>query len=491
MSSSSYSSSHRNMNKSYSSKPHSRKFNSPTKRDSKSRHSKMRSLNEKAKKEITGRFLSRYEEMFKMHNNKNTNRDKLMKTPSPSGKKKKKKKKKYGYEDTDDEDTSHSTTPGRALANCGHRLFPAPAITAKSWVVADFKTGKILWERNSKKRLPMASITKIITALCVFDICKKNRKNVQTELVTVSKLAAVTIGTSACLKTGDKLSALELLYGMMLPSGNDAACALAEYFGGKYLLKEKVQHHNMMVNNNNNKNHTNDTSDRNYESKYNTDDDDDFLVPEIDDYASDTTVSSDASSSDNEMERTREQQRLENNRNNSKRYINAFVAYMNEKIVNDVKVNDTTFKNPHGMDQDGHTSTAYDIAQIASYTMQKEKTGILQQIVRTVEYNWKSKFNNKDPKTGKLRQCRWLNTNKLLFRNKSVTGFKTGVTRNAGPCLASSMKMEKGIEILVVTLDSSSRQSRWTEHTKMFKWACKNLGVKAKNSVRYKNNSVL
>ena len=54
------------------------------------------------------------------------------------------------------------------------------------------------------------------------------------------------------------------------------------------------------------------------------------------------------------------------------------------------------------------------------------------------------------------------NTNKLLFRNKSVTGFKTGVTRNAGPCLASSMKMEKGIEILVVTLDSSSRQSRWT-----------------------------
>ena len=215
------------------------------------------------------------------------------------------------------------------------------------------------------------------------------------------------------------------------------------------------------------------------------------MVPEIDDYASDTTVSSDTSSSDNEKERTREQQRLENNRNNSKRYINAFVAYMNEKIVNDVKVNDTTFKNPHGMDQDGHMSTAYDIAQIASYTMQKEKTGILQQIVRTVEYNWKSKFNNKDPKTGKLRQCRWLNTNKLLFRNKSVTGFKTGVTRNAGPCLASSMKMEKGIEILVVTLDSSSRQSRWTEHTKMFKWACKNLGVKAKNSVRYKNNSVL
>ena len=110
-------------------------------------------------------------------------------------------------------------------------MFPAPAITAKSWAVADLKTGKILWERNARKQLPMASITKIITAMCVFDLCEKYRRGLTTEQVTVSRLAASTIGTSANLKAGDELTVLDLLYGMMLPSGNDAACALAEHFG--------------------------------------------------------------------------------------------------------------------------------------------------------------------------------------------------------------------------------------------------------------------
>ena len=93
--------------------------------------------------------------------------------------------------------------------------------------------------------------------------------------------------------------------------------------------------------------------------------------------------------------------------------------------------------------------------------------------------------------SGKRRNCKWVNTNKLLYRNKNVTGFKTGVTRNAGPCLTSSMKMEKGISILIVTLGSSSRQSRWTEHAKLFKWAGKNLDVKPKLSARYKDHGAI
>ena len=72
----------------------------------------------------------------------------------------------------------------------------------------------------------MASITKIITAMCVFDLCEKYRRGFRTEQVT-SRLAASTIGTSANLKARDELTVLDLLYGMMLPSGNDAACALA------------------------------------------------------------------------------------------------------------------------------------------------------------------------------------------------------------------------------------------------------------------------
>lgn len=50
-------------------------------------------------------------------------------------------------------------------------------------------------------------------------------------LVTISCEAAETVGTSAELQTGDSLAVLDLLYGLMLPSGNDAAIALAEYFG--------------------------------------------------------------------------------------------------------------------------------------------------------------------------------------------------------------------------------------------------------------------
>ena len=71
-------------------------------------------------------------------------------------------------------------------------------------------------------------------------------------------------------------------------------------------------------------------------------------------------------------------------------------------------------------------------------------------------------------------------------KQREKFGVHTSVTSRK-----SSMKMEKGIQILVVTLGSSSRQSRWTEHTKLFKWASKNLGVKPKKSVKYKQNQAL
>ena len=107
---------------------------------------------------------------------------------------------------------------------------------------------------------------------------------------------------------------------------------------------------------------------------------------------------------------------------------------MNQKVTNEVRVKDTTLKNPHGMDQNGHASTAYDIVQITSFAMKEENRGILQQIVQTLEYTWRSKTKGENLAAGKRRNYKWINTNKLLYRNKNVTGFKTGVTRNAGPC---------------------------------------------------------
>ena len=413
------------------------------------------------------KFLGAYGELYL--ENKTANGS--FKSPSPSSKSKKSRRRR-GIVSNDT-----NLTPGRALANNRHRMFPAPAITAKSWAVADFKTGKILLERNARKQLPIASITKIITAMCVFDLCKKYRRGLTTEQITVSRLAASTIGTSANLKAGDELTVLDLLYGMMLPSGNDAACALAEHFGAillRYHSSRKLS----------------DTDESKCGSELF------YRMDEANDYDSDTTVASD-SSGDREKDHvllcdshTMHVQDAKKN-HTSQRQIDAFVNYMNEKVMNDVRVKDTTLKNPHGMDQNGHISTAYDVAQIASFAMKQGNNGTLEQIVQTLEYTWRSKTKDKNLVAGKKRSCKWVNTNKLLYRNKHVTGFKTGVTRNAGPCLTSSMNMEKGISILIVSLGSSSRQSRWTEHAKLFKWASKNLDVKPKLSARYKDRNAI
>jgi serine-type D-Ala-D-Ala carboxypeptidase len=112
-----------------------------------------------------------------------------------------------------------------------------PAVTAKEWAIADGKTGKILWHSTTTEKRPIASTTKIMTALLVLELAVKDNK-VLNEIVTFSEKAAKTPGSSAKLRTGEKLPAKELLYGLMLPSGNDAAVALAEHFGSRFPGKE-------------------------------------------------------------------------------------------------------------------------------------------------------------------------------------------------------------------------------------------------------------
>lgn len=79
----------------------------------------------------------------------------------------------------------------------------------------------------------MASTSKIMTAWVVLNLAAADAK-VLDEVVTCSERAAKTPGSSAKLLAGEKVSARELLYGLMLPSGNDAAVALAEHFGGRF-----------------------------------------------------------------------------------------------------------------------------------------------------------------------------------------------------------------------------------------------------------------
>lgn len=108
-----------------------------------------------------------------------------------------------------------------------------PHVTAKAWVVVDAKTGKVLRGGNEAEARPMASTSKIMTAWLVLGLAAGDPKVLE-EVVTYSERAAKTPGSTAGLKAGDKVPAGELLYGLLLPSGNDAAVALAEHFGPRF-----------------------------------------------------------------------------------------------------------------------------------------------------------------------------------------------------------------------------------------------------------------
>lgn len=94
--------------------------------------------------------------------------------------------------------------------------------SASAAIITDAKSGAVLFEKNAHTPLPMASTTKIMTALCVIECAEPDT------IIEVSENAASTEGSSIYLKKGEKISVLDLLYGLLLESGNDAATALAE-----------------------------------------------------------------------------------------------------------------------------------------------------------------------------------------------------------------------------------------------------------------------
>ena len=104
--------------------------------------------------------------------------------------------------------------------------FPVGAISAQKAILLDANTGRVLYEKNPDSRSLIASTTKIMTALVVCEQC-----NVL-DRVKIPKEAVGIEGSSMYLQEGEVLSVQELLYGLMLRSGNDAAVALAIYCGG-------------------------------------------------------------------------------------------------------------------------------------------------------------------------------------------------------------------------------------------------------------------
>lgn len=99
-------------------------------------------------------------------------------------------------------------------------------ISARAAILIDAASGRVLYAKNADARCPMASTTKIMTALLALENSAPN------EIVTASERAAGTGGTSIYLSAGETLSMEEMLKGLMLRSGNDAAVAIAEHIGG-------------------------------------------------------------------------------------------------------------------------------------------------------------------------------------------------------------------------------------------------------------------
>ncbi len=107
-----------------------------------------------------------------------------------------------------------------------------PFVTSRVWAVADGRTGSVLWGHRESEAVDIASTTKIMTALVVVRLMNGDPK-MRSESVIFSKRADLTEGSTSGVREGERLPVHELLFGMMLPSGNDAAVAFAEHFGGR------------------------------------------------------------------------------------------------------------------------------------------------------------------------------------------------------------------------------------------------------------------
>lgn len=112
------------------------------------------------------------------------------------------------------------------IANIPQRVGASVSVGAKGAVLMEQKSGRVLYEKNAHTKMRIASITKIMTGILAIESGKMNH------YVKVSENATHAEGSSVYLKPGEKIKLRDLVYGLMLRSGNDTAVAIAEYIGG-------------------------------------------------------------------------------------------------------------------------------------------------------------------------------------------------------------------------------------------------------------------
>ncbi len=243
-----------------------------------------------------------------------------------------------------------------------------PHVSAYAAVLMEWQTGTLLYEKNAFTRMHPASVTKMMTALLALENGRLE------DTVTVSEEAADQPGSSMYLKANDVYTLEDLLYGLMLNSGNDAAWAIAEHIGGT---------------------------------------------------------------------------------------AEAFFEMMNRRARSIGAIN-TQFRNPHGLTDPNHYTTAFDLALIARTCLRHP---FFRHLVATKE---------KDiiDAEGRVR-AQLGNTNRLLWLYLGADGVKTGTTESAGQCLVSSAT-RNDMRLLCVVLAS---HDRWADSAALLDYGFENWRV--------------
>lgn len=246
--------------------------------------------------------------------------------------------------------------------HAGPKVIPkAPAIAAKSYILVDYNSSKIIAQNNADMPVAPASITKVMTAYVVFAELEEGNIKLSDQ-VTVSKKAWKTPGSRMFIKVNSKVSVEDLLQGMIIQSGNDASVALAEHIAG----------------------------------------------------SEDT-----------------------------------FAALMNQH-AQELGMKNSNFLNSTGLPDPKHKTSAKDLAILANALIRRFPQ----------YYKW---YSTKEFTYNNIKQP---NRNKLLWRDNSVDGMKTGFTEDAGYCLLSSAKRDN-MRLISVVLGTDSTNARAQESQKL------------------------
>lgn len=243
-------------------------------------------------------------------------------------------------------------------------VISADKLSAASAVLIEAETLAVLEAKDASARRPMASTTKIATAITAIELWDQ-RGNSLSDTVSVDKSAAGIEGSSIYLFAGERITMENLLYAMMLESANDAAAAIAIAVSGS---------------------------------------------------------------------------------------IEAFAEEMNA-LAQRLGLNNTHFTNPHGLDNEQHYTTAYELARLTAYALEND---IFAQIVstprRVIEVHG-----------GDVSRV-LVNHNRLLTKYDGTIGVKTGFTKRSGRCLVTAVNRD-GITLIAVTLNAPSD---WNDHCAMY-----------------------